>query len=79
MGLIYPTPLGRQAKSYHVDWKPVNEPDTPEAWKQKIVPSARAGARINDLRPGTVYAFRVRAYGKLGFTDWSPIVTRMCI
>jgi hypothetical protein len=77
--IIYPTPLGRQAKFYYVDWKPVNEPDTPEAWKQKKAPSARGGVRIDNLNPATVYAFRVCAFGNLGLTDWSPIVTRMCI
>jgi len=57
----------------------MNEPDTPEAWKQKIVPSARGAPESMTSSSEPVYAFRVRAYGKLGLTDWSPIVTRMCI
>jgi hypothetical protein len=34
---------------------------------------------INGLTPGTVYTFQVRALGKLGYTDWSDTVNRMCI
>jgi hypothetical protein len=77
--IAYYTPVGRDAKSYDVGWKKADEPDTPETWKEMKVPCARGGATVKDLTPGTVYAFRVRAYGPLGLTAWSPIVTRMCI
>jgi hypothetical protein len=39
--------------------------------------SVRYPAVISGLTPGTVYAFQVRALGKLGYTDWSDSVTRM--
>jgi len=77
--IVYYTPVGRDAKSYDIGWKMADEPDTPEAGKQVKVTLARGGAVFKGLKPGTVYAFRVRAHGPLGFTDWSPIVTRMCI
>ena len=41
--------------------------------------NTKAAAPINGLTPGTMYAIQVRAYGKLGYTDWSDSATRMCI
>jgi hypothetical protein len=40
--------------------------------------SARIAVPISGLTPGTNYAFQVRAFGKLGYTDWSDSVTRVC-
>ena len=77
--IIFHTPLGRAAKAYDVDWKVQDEPDTPEAWQRMKATSARDGVRIEGLKPGMVYVFRVRAYSRLGYTDWSPLVARMCI
>lgn len=34
---------------------------------------------VNNLTPGTTYTFQVRALGRLGYTDWSDSVNRMCI
>jgi hypothetical protein len=34
---------------------------------------------VENLTPGTTYMFQVRAYGKLGYTDWSQPVQRMVI
>jgi hypothetical protein len=36
-------------------------------------------AFFTGLAPGTVYAFQVRAFSKLGHTDWSDSATRMFI
>jgi len=34
---------------------------------------------INNLTPGTTYAFQVRAVGgSTGYTDWSDPVAHMC-
>jgi len=43
------------------------------------VAKAKAAVQINSLTPGTSYTFQVRAFGNLGFSDWSDPVTRMCI
>jgi hypothetical protein len=42
-------------------------------------PQARKAVPIENLTPGTIYTFQVRAYGTLGFTDWSNPQQRMCI
>ena len=34
---------------------------------------------VSGLTPATIYAFQVRALGRLGYTDWSEPVSRMCI
>jgi hypothetical protein len=34
---------------------------------------------VNNLTPGTSYTFQVRAFGKLGYSDWSAAVERASI
>ena len=50
----------------------------PATWTEQVVTSTKAFT-ISGLTPGTVYAFQVRALGRLGYTDWCDSVTRMCI
>ena len=50
-----------------------------ENWTIQTVGSTRPPAAENNLNPGTIYLFQVRAYGKLGFSDWSSPAQRMCI
>ncbi|PYV35021.1 MAG: hypothetical protein DMG22_03825 [Acidobacteria bacterium] len=45
----------------------------------QTAPNAKTAASISGLTPGTTYAIQVRAYGQLGFTEWSDSATRMCI
>jgi len=54
-------------------------PGTPGTWTSQLVNDVKQPVPFNNLTPGTVYAFRVRAYGKLGYGDFSNIVQRMCI
>jgi hypothetical protein len=51
----------------------------PGAWATVSITATRPPVSISGLTPGTIYAFQVRALGKLGFTDWSDSATRMCI
>ena len=51
----------------------------PGNWITETVTQARKPVSITGLTPGTIYAFRVRALGKTGYTDYSDAVTRMCI
>ena len=44
-----------------------------------IVTSTRQPAIIKNLTPGTIYKFQVRAFGKLGFSEWSNTAQRMVI
>jgi hypothetical protein len=40
---------------------------------------ANKAVPVDDLTPGTTYVFQVRAFGTLGYTDWSQPVQRMVI
>jgi len=52
---------------------------TPTTWSIVTVPNARVAAVISGLTPGTTYAIQVRAYGALGYTEWSDSAVRMAI
>jgi hypothetical protein len=44
-----------------------------------MLTNVKEPVQFNNLKPGTIYTFQVRAYGKAGYTNWSPSVQRMCI
>ncbi len=68
----------KKARSYELQCAAVNG-GAPGQWTTITVATSRPAIPVNGLTPGTVYAFRVRALGKLGHTDWSDSTTRMCI
>ncbi|HYR91116.1 MAG TPA: fibronectin type III domain-containing protein [Terriglobia bacterium] len=70
-------PLPR-ARSYEVRYAPLGTGGPPSTWPTATFTSARKAAPVNSLTPGTMYAFQVRALGRLGYTDWSDSATRMC-
>jgi hypothetical protein len=47
-------------------------------WTTTQVASTKPATPINNLTPGGTYTFQVRAFGKLGFSDWSSSVDKMC-
>jgi hypothetical protein len=49
------------------------------SWVTQLVATTRPPTVFSNLTPGGTYAFRVRAFGKLGYSDWSDPVSRMCI
>jgi hypothetical protein len=51
----------------------------PSQWTTLIITGVKAGVQVNNLTLGVTYAFQVRALGKLGFTDWSDVATRMSV
>ena len=51
----------------------------PPTWVTEAVASARKPAVLNNLTPGVTYTIQVRAFGMLGYTDWSDPVSRMVI
>ena len=51
----------------------------PSTFQTATVAKVRKPVPIENLTPGTTYMFQVRAFGVLGFTDWSNTVQRMCI
>ena len=44
-----------------------------------VVTNTRPPTVINNLTPGTIYTFQVRAFGKLGDSEWSNTAQRMVI
>jgi len=72
------TPLGRKARSYDYRYAGQTPDGGQTDWIELKIPSVRTPVAIRDLTPGVIYVFQVRAYGKLGHTDWSPSVTKMC-
>jgi len=79
--LVYFTPLYRKAVHYELRHGAQSADGMlPETWTVESLLQARRPARIENLTPGTIYVFQVRAFGKTGvYTDWSDSATRMCI
>jgi len=65
----------RGASSHELGWSPVPPGGTPNAWSSQPVTNLRTATTVSGLTPGMVYAFRVRALTKTGYTDWSHPVT----
>ncbi len=59
-------PLPR-ARSYEVRYAPVGTSAPPSSWPTATFTSAKKAAAVNNLTPGTIYAFQVRALGRLGY------------
>ena len=50
----------------------------PGSWTSKVVTKVKPPVGFQALTPGTVYAFQVRALGKVGYTDWTDSAICMC-
>ena len=68
-----------KARSYDLRYAPVPAAGALISWITITVASTKPPTAISNLTPGTNYQFQVRAFGKLGFSDWSATVERMCI
>lgn len=66
------------ARHYEVRYAVVPAAGATENWTIQTVASTKPPAAVNNLTPGTNYEFQVRAFGKLGFSDWSATVERIC-
>ena len=76
--LVSFTPFYRKAVHYQLRYGA--DGVAPDEWTIETLLQARRAARVDNLTPGTVYAFQVRAFGKTGvYTDWSDTATRRCI
>src|SRR2546422_2616771 len=70
----------RKAKHYELRYGAVGAGGAaPAAWSTLMVPNAKIAVPIKGLTPGTTYAIQVRAYGQLGYTEYSDSATRMVI
>jgi hypothetical protein len=67
-----------KARSYELRYGIAENGGAPAAWASTPVAAVRR-ASVANLKPGTVYAFQVRAVNRAGCTDWSGPVFRMCI
>jgi hypothetical protein len=68
-----------KARSYDVRYGPEPAAGAAINWNMISAPSTKPAIPINGLTKGLNYSFQVRAFGKLGFSDWSSAVERMCI
>ena len=55
----------------------VNPGGMPTAWTEERI--TKTSLIIDNLMPGTTYAFQVRAFGRSGSTDWSDAVIRIAV
>jgi hypothetical protein len=73
------TPIAR-AKCYKVRSATVGAGNAPGLWQTAGLFTNSKSMTIAALVPGTTYAFRVRAVGgSTGYSDWSNLVSRMCV
>ena len=69
----------RKVIKFDLRHAPVDAEGVPTGeWIERVVTSSQGPISVKNLKPGTVYAFQLRALGKLGHTDWSDSVTKMC-
>jgi hypothetical protein len=72
------SPTHRKVVKYELRYGPAESDPNTASWITSSIAVYRRPATIDNLTPGTVYAFQVRALGRLGFTDWSDPTTFMC-
>jgi hypothetical protein len=67
-----------KANSYDLQYSLVATAGTPASpWISLTLPGSKK-VTISNLTPGAKYAFQVRAFGRLGYTDWSDPITFIC-
>jgi hypothetical protein len=76
--IVAVTPIPK-AHAYDVRRVPLVNGVPAGNWTIVSITAAKKPVSIDGLTPGTIYAFQVRALGKLGHTDWSDSATRMAI
>jgi len=67
-----------RALSYEIRYGAQVNGGPPSSWMSTVVTRVKPPVGIQGLTPGTIYAFEVRALGKLGYTDWTDSATCMC-
>jgi hypothetical protein len=68
-----------KARHYELRSAPVPAPGAAINWTPQLLATTRPPSVFNNLTPGGTYTFQVRAFGKLGYSNWSVPVDRMCI
>ncbi len=68
-----------RARHYEFRYAAVPAPGAAISWTTLMLPTTKPPTVLNNLTPGGTYTFQVRAYGSLGYSNWSSTVDRMCI
>jgi len=68
----------KKAKAYEIRYAAAPAAGATPAWTSVQVSGTKPPPAISSLTRGTDYTFQVRAFGKLGFSDWSSPVDKMC-
>jgi len=68
-----------KALHYQVSYAPVPAAGASGNPTTIMVTNTKPPTAINNLTPGTTYTFQVRAFGKLGYSEWSNTAQRMVI
>jgi hypothetical protein len=66
------------AKSYFIRYAVMNA-TTPGPWTTVPAATIQKPITISGLTPTMIYGFQVQALGVLGYSDWSPITTIICV
>ena len=65
------------AVAFHLRYCPVPAAGASPSWMDMPLPGSKA-VTVSNLTPGTNYQFQIRALGRLGYSDWSNLVTFIC-
>ena len=65
------------ALSFDLRYCPVPAAGAAPLWVSQTLPGSKAVV-LTTLTPGTNYQFQIRALGRLGYSDWSDVVTFIC-
>ncbi|HEY2380817.1 MAG TPA: fibronectin type III domain-containing protein [Terriglobia bacterium] len=68
-----------KARMYEIRYAPEPAAGATAVWTETTVTGTKPAVPINGLNKGVNYIFQVRALGKLGPSDWSSLVERICI
>ena len=68
-----------KARSYDLRYAPAAPAGTAITWTTIAVATTKPAPIIYNLTPGTTYTLQVRAFGRLGYSDWSSPIDRMAI
>jgi hypothetical protein len=63
--------------SFELHYCPVPAAGAAPNWVSQILTGSKA-VTLSNLTPGTNYQFQIRALGRLGYSDWSDVVTFIC-
>ena len=69
----------RRAVDYEIRYGVQVNGVAPSSWTSQVVTKVQPPVGFQGLTPGTVYAFQVRALGRVGYTDWTDSATCMCV